>query len=106
MTKVRIDPGICGLMTSVEATSEDEMEVKINVASGCQSINKMFEILGNTFESYELCLKKPGDGVFYEYARENLPGHCACPVIAGIIKAVEVECKLALPKNATIEFGK
>jgi hypothetical protein len=30
--------------------------------------------------------------------------HTACPVPAGFIKAVEIEAKLALPKDAVIKF--
>jgi len=104
MTKVKIDPGICNLITSVEANSEDQMEVKVKVKSGCESINKMFEDLGDTFDAYEICLSKPGANQLYEYASKNLPGHASCPAIAGIIKCMEVECKLALPKDAAIHF--
>lgn len=104
MTKVKIDPGVCGLITTVEAESEDGMEVTLKVKSGCESIRKMFEELGDTFDAYELCLGKPGTGPLYEYAQEHFPGHCACPAIAGITKAVEVACRLALPKNASITF--
>ena len=42
MTKVMIDPGICNLVTSVEASSDDGMEVTLKVKSGCKSINDMF----------------------------------------------------------------
>lgn len=104
MTKVRIDPGICNLITKVEAESEDQMEVKVRVKSGCESINKMFQELGDTFDAYEVCLVKTGCGPLYDYAGEHLPGHACCPAIAGIIKCIEVECKLALPKEAKISF--
>lgn len=104
MTKVKINPGICGLVTSVEAKSDDGMSVDLVVKSGCEAVNKMFKELGTTFDSYDICLVKPGLGEFYEYASKNFPGHCACPTIAGIIKAIEVECKLALPKDVSISF--
>lgn len=104
MTKVMIDPGICNLVTSVEAVSEDEQEVVLKVRSGCKSINDMFKELGSNFDSFDLCLKKPGQGPLYDYAKDHFPGHCSCPAIAGIIKAVEVECHLALPKDAKITF--
>ncbi len=104
MKKVKIDPGVCGLLTAVEAESEDGMEVRIRVKSGCESIRKMMEELGDTFDAYEVCLVKPGDGPFYEYACAHFPGHAACPAIAGIIKCVEAECRLALPKDASITF--
>ena len=104
MTKVKIDPGVCGLVTAVEASSEDQMEVRVKVKSGCESIRRMFEALGDTFDAYEICLAKPGAGPFYEYAAEHLPGHASCPALAGIIKCMEAECRLALPKEARITF--
>lgn len=104
MTKVEINPGPCSLITSVEANSEDGMEVTVTVKSGCGAVNKMFAELGNTFDAYEVCLGKPATGPFYEYASENFPGHCACPTISGIIKAIEVECNLALPRDVSIKF--
>lgn len=104
MTKVTVDPGICGLISKVEATSVDEEEVTLKVESDCSSICKLMEEAGDTFDSFELCLKKPGEGPLYEHAKKILPGHASCPVIAGMIKAAEVECKLALPKQVTITF--
>ena len=104
MTKVRIDPGICGLKTVVEAAASDETEVTVKIRSACPSIKKMAEELGEEFDAYELCLQKPGLGPFYDYAQEHFPVHVSCPAINGIIKCVEVECHLALKKNATIEF--
>lgn len=106
MTTVKIHPGVCGLDTKVTAESEDQMEVKVKVASGCASVRKMFEDFGDTFDAYEVCLTKPGAGPLYEYAAEHFPGHACCPVIAGIIKCMEVECRLALPDDVTISFGK
>ncbi|MHB8962313.1 MAG: DUF6951 family protein [Saccharofermentanales bacterium] len=104
MTKVKINPGICNLYTTVVATSEDQQEVKVTVHSGCASIENMIRDLGDTFDAYEICLSKPGDNAMYEYAAKNFPGHASCPAIAGIIKCMEVECRLALPKEVTITF--
>ena len=104
MTKVAINPGICKLVTVVEAHSEDQMEVTLKVESSCEAITKMFNQLGDTYDAYELCLKRPGENEFYEYASKNFPGHASCPAIAGILKCAEVECKLALPSNAVIKF--
>jgi len=104
MTKVTINPGVCGFITKVEALSEDGMEVKVNVESGCESVMKMLEELGDTFDSYEVCLVNPGKGPLYKFASEKFPPHCACPILAGITKAIEAECKLALPRDASITF--
>ena len=44
-----------------------------------------------------------GEGpLVYELARRYLP-HASCPVPSGVIKAVEVACKLALPADAAIK---
>jgi len=32
--------------------------------------------------------------------------HCACPVTSGIIKAIEAECQLALPRDVSFTFEK
>lgn len=104
MTKVAINPGICKLITTVEASTEDDMEVILKVSSSCDAITNMMNELGDTFDAYELCLKKPGEGDLYQYASKHFPAHASCPAIAGIIKCAEVECKLALPSNAQIKF--
>ena len=103
-TKVIIEPGICKLATSVVATLVDDDEVKLQVKTACDSIKEMFEDLGDTFDTFEVCLQKPGSGPFFDYAREHFPVHVSCPAIAGIIKAMEVEGKLALPYDASIRF--
>lgn len=104
MTTVEINPGVCGFVTKVTAESEDGLTVKVHAASGCESVRDMMKDLGDVFDSFEVCLKKPGDGVFYKYASEHFPVHCGCPIISGIIKAVEAECNLALKKDVSIKF--
>ncbi|MCR5846119.1 MAG: hypothetical protein K6G78_06075 [bacterium] len=104
MRKVEIFPGICGLITNVEAEMIDEDDVRVKVVSMCSNIRGMMEELGDEFEAFELCLQKPGEGPFFDYAKEHFPVHVSCPAICGIIKAVEAEAKLALPKSAYINF--
>lgn len=105
MKKVNVDPGICGLKSLIEAESmEDGMEVRLKVVSTCEAVTNMMKELGDTFDTYDICLKKPGEGPFFEYASKHFPVHCGCPTIAGIIKCAEAECNLALPKNAEIKF--
>ncbi|MDD3243159.1 MAG: hypothetical protein PHD32_05460 [Eubacteriales bacterium] len=104
MTKVQVNPGVCGFVTAVEAASPDGMEVQVRVKSGCAAVKGMMEALGDTFDAYELCLAKPGVNALYEYAAEHFPGHAGCPILAGIVKCVEAECRLALPRDAQITF--
>ena len=62
MTKVTVEPGVCGFVTKVtaEASPEDETCVKVRVASGCEAVRNMMEELPDTFDAYEVCLVKPG----------------------------------------------
>ena len=106
LTKVTVNPGVCSLITKVSAHSEDQMDVTVKVESMCEAITKMFQTFGEEFDAYEICLKKPGENEFYEYAKEHFPGHASCPAIAGIVKCIEAECKLALPRDASITFEK
>ena len=103
MTKVKVEPGICGFATLITAEADDE-EVKVHVATGCKAVKSMMDALGDTFDPYEVCLVKPGCGPFFEYASKNFPVHAACPILAGIGKCVEAECDLALKKDASICF--
>jgi len=104
MTKLMIDPGPCNFKTLVTTEMNDDEQVNVTVATGCQSVNEMMGELGNEFDPYEVCLLKPGQGCFFSYASEHFPLHAACPVIGGIIKAIEVEAGLALPHNVSLTF--
>lgn len=104
MTKVIINPGVCGFKTTVTSETNEDEEVVLKVSTGCASVKAMMDELGDTFDPIEVCLTKPGDNAFYEYARTHFPAHAACPIISGILKCMEVEGSLALPANASIEF--
>lgn len=104
MTKVIINPGVCGFKAVVHADSEDGQDVTVKVSTGCAAISKMMETLGEIFDAFEVCFTAPGTGLFYEYAAENFKGHVSCPVIAGITKCIEAECGLALKKDVEIRF--
>lgn len=104
MTKVKVEPGVCGFTTMVTADTNEDEEVVLEVASGCESVQNMMKDLGDTFDPIELCLAKPGCGPFYDYAKEHFPVHAACPVLNGILKCVEAEGQLALKKDASITF--
>ena len=104
MTKAVIQPGVCGFTAEVTADSEDQMEVTVQVVSGCKAVQAMMLELGDTFDAYEVCFQKPGANLFYEYAQDHFPGHAGCPIAAGITKCIEAECGLALKRNVSITF--
>jgi len=104
MAQVIVDPGVCGFTATIEAISEDGMEVVLRVESDCPAISAMMDELGESFDAFQLVFAQPGTNLLYEFACDNFPQHGACVTIAGITKAVEVACNLALPTNASITF--
>ena len=49
MTKVKIEPGVCGFVAQVEAVGdEDTGEVTLTVRSGCAAVCKMMETVGTS----------------------------------------------------------
>ena len=104
MTKVEVNPGVCGLMATIEAQTTEEEMITLKITSGCKGISQIGENLSEELDPYEVVFGKPGTGEISELAQEYCPGHAGCPVIAGIIKCIEAEAKLALPRNAEIKF--
>ena len=92
------------MITLVTADSEDGETVRLNLESNCGAVQKMLSVLGDEFDVFDVCMIKPGEGPFYEYAAENFPGHGGCPVCAGIAKCIEAECHMALKKDVSIRF--
>ena len=102
MSKVDIAPGVCGFFTTVEVISEGR-QCHVAITSECKAIQKIAEEIGPLDPMKEIssrrgtprCLEM---GLLYCF-------HAACPVPVGIIKAVEVEKKLALPVESSIKFS-
>jgi hypothetical protein len=104
MKKVKINAGICGFTTVVTAESEDGQIVTLDIKSGCENVMAMAKELNeqDELDAFSICLSKPFSGAVYEAAR--LCRHNACPVPCAVVKCIEAECSLALPKNVSIEF--
>lgn len=106
MTTVEINPGICGLPTKVTASSEDGQTVQLTIQSACPTIQGLQPNLKEV-DAFQVCFSRFSESPVYRAVEENQAGeknfkHAACPVPAGIIKAVECEAGLALPKQ--VEF--
>ncbi|MCL6447884.1 MAG: hypothetical protein K6U04_06980 [Armatimonadetes bacterium] len=107
MAKAEIYGGICGfttLVTAVKGAGKGrEMEVAVRLDSECPSWQKVAEEIGSLKPFQEL-FSLPHEGQLYGVARRFVR-HPACPVPAGILKAVEVAAGLALPRDATIKVA-
>lgn len=73
MTKVRIEPGICGFTAIAEAEAAEDFMVHLRVASGCAAVQEMMKALGSTFSAFDVCLTGRGRGRFTPTPRSISP---------------------------------
>jgi hypothetical protein len=101
MTKLVVDSGICGFTVTVTAEKDSSKKVRITVETPCEMVNKMAEEI----ESLDVMAAFTGhmNNPVYRAAAHHVR-HVACPVPAGIIKALEVELGLCLRKDSSIRF--
>jgi hypothetical protein len=103
MSQSVIQSGICGYSTTVVARS-DGRACSLTITSDCPAIERLAQDLREVNPFEEITYR--GDGpLTLRLAKEHCP-HPACPVPSGIIKAIEVEAGLALPKDAVISVTK
>ena len=103
MAKAEVSPGICGFKTNV-TTQMDADKCMISIESDCLSIQKLAEQLTEVDPFAEISFRGELPQT-YQLAFQNCP-HAACPVPAGIIKAIEVEAGLALPADVSIKMSR
>ncbi len=103
MTKVIINSGICGFSTVVIAEQGPVKKVRITLESECEMVQKMNKDL--TELDLRTAFTNHINNPVYRCAAQCLK-HVACPVPSGILKALEVELGLCLPKDASILFIK
>ena len=100
MAQAEIQSGICGFCTTVTAVSKGEM-CGLAIESDCGNIKKLSVDLTEVDPLQEITYTGEAPKILQK-ASEHLP-HPGCPVPSGIIKAMEVESGLALPKDAAIK---
>jgi hypothetical protein len=103
MATAHVDAGICGFSTTVRTAGEGRA-MKVTIESDCEDIRKLAAALTEVDPFREISFR--GDGpLTLELARIHC-AHAACPVPTGILKAIEVEAGLALPRDVTITVTK
>jgi hypothetical protein len=100
MASAEIESGICGFCTTVRTTTEGR-KVRVEFETDCGYVEQLAEALTEVDPYKEISYRGEGP-VTLKLAAEHLV-HPACPVPSGIIKAIEVEAGLALPKDASIK---
>ena len=103
MSKTEIHSGVCGHVTTVEARMEGKV-CKLTITSDCKAIEQLAQELTEVNPMMEISCKRATPQTLQMGMKHCY--HAACPVPVGIIKAVEVEAKLALPKDVLIRISK
>jgi hypothetical protein len=103
MAKAEIEAGICGFITKVETRMEGKTCI-ISIASDCKGIQQLAQELTQVNPLQEISSRRATPQTLQMGLKHCL--HAACPVPVGIIKAIEVEAKLALPKDVVIKVSK
>ncbi len=101
MTKANINPGICGLKTSVEIEKKEGKKYALSVKSDCEMVEKLAKEISEL--DFMDAFKRITENPVYRKGSTCLK-HVSCPVPCAILKAFEVEAELALPGNVTIEL--
>ncbi len=101
MTKATIDSGICGFVTTVEVNKINKQKVRVIINSDCENVAKLGELLTEidkwtVFKTHEEC-------EIYK-AASNFHLHITCPIHIAVLKTIEVETGLALPRDVNIRF--
>jgi hypothetical protein len=104
--RVKVNAGVCGLGSVVEASSQDGMNVTVRVESDCPRVLACADELinGPALDAFEELLRRPliETTPALLAARHGL--HPACPVPIAALKAVEAAAGLALPCDCSIEM--
>lgn len=104
MTKLKVNPGVCGLTAVITAESDDGIECEVSVDSPCKMIQNLFEGIGGSVNAFEVCMPRADEERFAAVLMRKYPTHAACPMVSALIKAVEAECGLALKKDVSFTF--
>ena len=103
MTRVVVNPGACGMESTIEIEKKDSMTYAVKVGSECEMVLKLGKEVSELtmMDAFKRALENP----VYTKAATCLR-HVACPVPSAILKALEVEAGLNVPKDVSITFVK
>lgn len=100
MTEVEVNAGVCGFRTVVRVDTSGG-DTTVEVESDCPHVAKMAEAIPTVDAMREIFEK--GNSEVLAAGSEHL-AHVTCPVPVGILKAIEAQAGLALPRDAAITF--
>ncbi|HEX9861457.1 MAG TPA: hypothetical protein VGB23_09650 [Nitrospirota bacterium] len=103
MTTVTVESGACGFALTIRAEKREDGKIAVTLDTDCEMVRKMSEDVAvlDRLVVFTGFVNNP----VYRSATKHLK-HTACPVPAAILKAVEVEAGLNVPKDVEIRFTK
>lgn len=104
MTRVTVNSGICGHTTTIQVEKIEKHVVRISLDSECERVAALAPELAELNWRHGVFCKMV-DSKIYQAASQHLR-HTACPIPSAILKAIEVEVGIALPKDVIIHFEK
>jgi hypothetical protein len=103
MTTVIVNSGACGFTVTITTEKGQEKKIVVALDTACEMVQKM---LGDiALVDQRVTLTGFRDNPVYLSAAKHLK-HVACPVPSAILKAIETEAGLNVPRDATIVFIK
>lgn len=107
MARAEVDAGICGYTATIEARQTSRDTVAVHIESACEMITAMNEELAAVKwrgKEHQVFRRIPESAV-YKCAGCHIR-HTGCPVPTAIVKVIEVEVGVALPRDVTIRIYK
>ena len=105
-TRIEVYAGVCGHSAVIDVTKVDDTHVQVVITSACDEITAMNPDLARVQwkgKGHEV-FKRMTESAVYQSAATHIR-HTACPIPTAILKAIEVEVGIALPKDVTITFS-
>lgn len=101
MTKSVVTSGVCGFSVTITAETGNDKKIRISLETECEMVQKMLKDISSLdmMAAFTGFLNNP----VYRSAAMHLK-HVACPVPSGILKTLEVEAGLCLPRDVSIVF--
>jgi len=101
MTSLVVDPGPCGFTSKIQVVRVSARRAQVTVESDCEQVNRMGSELADL--DIRSVMRPPGESIVYQIAARHAC-HLTCPLPLAILKGIEAEFQLALPRPVTIRF--
>ena len=103
LTKVIVNPGVCGFPATIEVIKTGKRQFALKIKTECDKLSALSRQVQTI--DFMQAFQPAAQSDLYRAAAECTL-HAACAIPVAIIKALEVEAGLALPRDVAIHFEK